>query len=176
MLSWQRFALIHHFKFVHLFDYCCTRFECIRVCSVKCPWKSFLSRPILNTHSSGAQDPSGNKSYLFINEGDAYPGPGNQTHSYVTVIDTSTAEVRPARVLSWTNCACYSKIDVPITSSDGSFQSCPNSNIVQEVFLSHAFPVLRSCCVSLPIDHREQLHDTLLPHNIAYMRLVLILR
>ncbi|DBA84773.1 TPA: hypothetical protein ACH3X1_005812 [Trebouxia sp. C0004] len=40
-----------------------------------------------------AEDPSLNKSYLFVNEGDVYPGPGNQTHSYVTVIDTSTATV-----------------------------------------------------------------------------------
>lgn len=41
------------------------------------------------------QDPSPNvnKSYLFVNEGDVYPGPGNLTHSYVTVIDTSTATV-----------------------------------------------------------------------------------
>nr|QOL01286.1 putative extracellular protein TR9_087 [Trebouxia lynnae] len=40
-----------------------------------------------------AEDPSLNKSYLFVNEGDVYPGPGNQTHSYVTVIDTSTATI-----------------------------------------------------------------------------------
>ncbi|KAL0017780.1 hypothetical protein WJX77_011291 [Trebouxia sp. C0004] len=40
-----------------------------------------------------AEDPSVNKSYLFINEGDVYPGPGNQTHSYITVIDTSSAEI-----------------------------------------------------------------------------------
>ena len=43
------------------------------------------------------QDPSLNKSYLFVNEGDVYPGPGNQTHSYVTVIDTSTATVSTCR-------------------------------------------------------------------------------
>lgn len=39
------------------------------------------------------QDPSLNKSYLFCNEGDVYPGPGNETHSYVTIIDTTTATV-----------------------------------------------------------------------------------
>lgn len=45
------------------------------------------------------QDPSPNvnKSYLFVNEGDVYPGPGNLTHSYVTVIDTSTATVSTGR-------------------------------------------------------------------------------
>ncbi|KAL3150830.1 hypothetical protein ABBQ32_000588 [Trebouxia sp. C0010 RCD-2024] len=42
-----------------------------------------------------AEDPSPsvNKSYIFVNEGDVYPGPGNSTHSYVTVIDTSTAQI-----------------------------------------------------------------------------------
>ena len=46
------------------------------------------------------QDPNVNKSYLFVNEGDVYPGPGAQTHSYVTVIDTSTAMVSSANMLN----------------------------------------------------------------------------
>ena len=52
---------------------------------------SYLSvqrKPVL------VQDPATNISYLFVNEGDVYPGPANLTHSYVTIIDTTSATVR----------------------------------------------------------------------------------
>ncbi len=40
------------------------------------------------------QDSSRSLSYLFVTEGDVYPGPGNAQHSYVTVLNTNTRKVR----------------------------------------------------------------------------------